>query len=303
MFAVFLAVGANCFAQSLTVSGLQEEVIVRRDARSIPYIEAKNDADLYFAQGFVTASDRLWQMDLLRRVARGELAEIFGKQVLEEDKMWRKYGFSQIAEESLPSLNPQLRTALENYSRGVNAYIATLNKENLPIEFQILQYSPREWKPSDTIVIGKILAEALSSTWQDDLTRASISSLPKEKLDDLLNQITSYDVVLFGKDSKVKSENAKVKIPTDVDLQFAENQAEIRKNSLERIGFYMEGAAASNNWVISGKKTADGKAILANDPHLPPTAPGIWYLSHLDRARYARFGRNVSRRSGHCSRS
>ena len=148
---------AQTSEKTLSVAGLKENVSVRRDARSIPYIEAKNDADLYFAQGFVTASDRLWQMDLLRRVARGELAEIFGKQVLDEDKLWRKYGFSRIADESLTTLNPELKTALENYSRGVNAYIATLDKESLPIEFKILQYSPRDWKPTDTIVIGKIL--------------------------------------------------------------------------------------------------------------------------------------------------
>ena len=282
--------------QTLSVTGLQDSVIVRRDARSIPYIEAKNDADLYFAQGFVTASDRLWQMDLLRRVARGELAEIFGKQVLEEDKLWRKYGFSRIADESLTTLNPQLKTALENYSRGVNAYIATLNKETLPIEFKILQYSPRDWKPSDTVVIGKILADGLSSTWQDDLTRASISSLPKDKLADLLNQVTPYDVVLFGKDlATERTENTefikqslgseKVRFLNSISvnsvISVAEKQKETRKNSLERIGLYLEDLAASNNWVISGKRTADGKPLLANDPHLPPTAPGIWYLSHL----------------------
>ncbi len=255
---------------------------MRRDNRSIPYIEAKTDADLYFAQGFITASDRLWQMELLRRVSHGELAEIFGKQVVEEDKMWRKYGFAQIAEESLKTLNPELKTALENYSRGVNAYIATLNKENMPPEFTILQITPRNWKPTDTLVLGKILAEGLSSTWRDDLERAAISILPKDKLNDLLNQITPYDVVLFGKDSKTQKATASYKLQiTDNELQFANEQAEIRKNSLERIGFYMEGAAASNNWVISGKRTADGKALMANDPHLPPTAPGIWYLSHL----------------------
>lgn len=286
LLCIILLTTVGCFAQTptktLSISGLQDSVTVRRDARSIPYIEAKNDADLYFAQGFVTASDRLWQMELLRRVSHGELAEIFGKQVVEEDKMWRKYGFAAIAEESLKTLNPELKTALENYSRGVNAYIATLNKENMPPEFTILQIAPREWKPTDTLVLGKILAESLSSTWRDDLTRAAISNLPKDKLSDLLNQKTPYDVVLFGKDQKPKTKNQQSKLQiTNNELSFADNQAEIRKNSLERIGFYMEGAAASNNWVISGKRTADGKAIMANDPHLPPTAPGIWYLSHL----------------------
>lgn len=293
LLCIFLLTTVGCFAQAptktLTISGLQDTVTVRRDARSIPYIEAKNDADLYFAQGYITASDRLWQMDLLRRVSRGELSEIFGKQVLDEDKIWRKYGFSAIAEESLKTLNPELKTALENYSRGVNAYIATLTKENLPPEFLLLQYSPRNWTPADTLVVGKILAEGLSSTWTDDLSRAALTNLPQDKLNDIFNQKTPYDVVLFGKDSiEVKSKKEKVKNSVSVDttiddatFNFANEQAEIRKNSLERVGFYMENAAASNNWVISGKRTADGKPIMANDPHLPPTAPGIWYLSHL----------------------
>ena len=135
--AVLVSLSAACFSQtvnSLKVEWLKESVTVRRDGRWIPYIEAKNDADLYFAQGYITASDRLWQMDLLRRTGRGELAEIFGKQALDEDKRWRKFGFPKIADESLQIMNPNLRTALENYSRGVNAYINSLDKEALPVE-------------------------------------------------------------------------------------------------------------------------------------------------------------------------
>jgi len=286
--AFVLFVSTACLAQTptqtLSVSGLKETVTVRRDERGIPYIEAKTDADLFFAQGYATAQDRLWQMDLYRRVARGETAELFGKSVLEEDKRWRKFGFAQIAEKSLQYLTPKLKAALENYSRGVNAYMATLNKDTLPIEFQLLQYSPREWRPTDTIVIGKILSDALSTTWDIDLLRASIQSLPKEKQADLLNQVTPFDVILFGKDSKIQSPKSKVQSQLQITgdlLQIAETEAAIRKSSLERIGFYAEDLAASNNWVISGKRTADGKPLLANDPHLQPNAPGIWYLSHL----------------------
>ncbi len=286
---ILLLLTTACFAQTptqtLQVEGLKESVTVRRDERSIPYIEAKTDADLYFAQGFVTASDRLWQMDLYRRVARGETAEIFGKTTLEEDKRWRKFGFAKIADESVTLFSPELRAVLGNYARGVNAYIATLDDKTLPVEFKILQYKPREWTTSDTLVIGKILADALSSTWRNDLLRASLEkAVSKEKSDDLNRQVTPYDVILFGKDSKSQISDSKFQIP-DYDakkmLEFADNEAQIRKNSLERIGFYAEDLAASNNWVISGKRTADGKPILANDPHLQPGAPGIWYLSHL----------------------
>lgn len=284
-------------AKNLSVAGLSGNVTVRRDARSIPFIEATNDADLYFAQGYITASDRLWQMDLLRRVSRGELSELFGKQVLEEDKRWRRMGFSKIAEESMATLNPQLKKALEDYARGVNAFIASLDKDSLPPEFRILQYQPAPWKPTDTICIGKILADGLSSTWRQDLIRASLMKLDKEKLADLTNNVTPFDLILFGKDTKQTAETQRRRDDKIADftknifefsprlrdsaVEMAEKDEKLRKNSLSRVGLYAEDLAASNNWVISGKRTADGKAMLANDPHLQPAAPGIWYLSHL----------------------
>ncbi len=274
------------FAQTAEVAipGLSKQVTVRRDQRSIPYIEAGNDLDLYFAQGYVTASDRLFQMDLMRRLSRGETAEIFGRTTIEEDKRWRRFGFAKISEDSLTIMNAELKAALESYTRGVNAYIATLDEKTLPIEFRILQYKPAPWRPSDTLMIGKILSDALSTTWRNDVMRLSVQSMPKEKLADLMNQVTPYDVILFGTDNK--SANASVPAGNITDnvssfLAAADREDAIRKSSLERIGLYAEDLAASNNWVISGKRTADGKPILANDPHLAPTAPGIWYLSHL----------------------
>lgn len=288
----FLLTGA-CYAKlsvkidkTLRISGLTKDVIVRRDSRSIPYIEAKNEEDLYFTQGFETARDRLWQMDLMRRVARGRLAEIFGRSVLAEDKRWRRFGFFEVAKDGLRVMSPGLRKALEDYARGVNAYIRTLDKKTLPVEFRILQYDPEPWHPTDTIVIGKILADGLSTTWWQDTNRASLQRLPKEKYEALINNVTPSDVILYGKDkSKSKGERGywePISQETDPDLAaFVVKAKQLRKDSLERIGFYAEKLAASNNWVISGKRTADGKAILANDPHLRPSAPGIWYLTHL----------------------
>ncbi len=299
-FLLSLAAIAQNAPVKMVVSGLKDEVTIRRDSRGIPYIEAKSDADLYFAQGYTTAGDRLWQMDLMRRLARGETAEIFGNQVLEEDKRWRRFGFAEIANQSLASLTPELHAALDNYACGVNAFIATLDDKTMPVEFRILQYKPRQWSPTDTIVIGKILADALSTTWRNDLLRASLQSLSKEKFADVTNQVTPYDVVLFGKDDKkvatVKSEppasaggtnvayNSTILPPAYAggsDLPSAAQDDQTRTASLERVGLYAEDLAASNNFVISGKRTADGKPILENDPHLAPTAPGIWYLSHL----------------------
>jgi penicillin amidase len=292
---IFLLLPFTAVAQSSPVefnlSGLRDKVTVRRDGRSIPYIEAANDSDLYFVQGYVTASDRLWQMDLLRRVVRGETAEIFGKTTLEQDKRWRRYGFSRIVEDSLKNYRPEVRTVLDDYARGVNAYISSLTDANLPIEFKILQYKPRDWTSSDTLMIGKLLAEALSSTYQRDLMRESLNGFDKVKLADLTNPKTPYDVVLYGKDRthavtarepapfRSKSEIGCDDCTSLVDAVAVDSK--VRESSLQLVGLFADDLAASNNWVISGKRTADGKPILANDPHLEPTAPGIWYLTHL----------------------
>ena len=282
-FAPALRTTAQNSGTVVSLPGLGSGVTVRRDARGIPYIEATSDADLYFAQGYVTASDRLWQMDLMRRLARGETAEIFGATVVEEDKRWRRFNFAKVAEENLRYLSPELRSALENYARGVNAYLDTLTPETLPVECRILQYRPRDWTPADTIVIGKILDDALSTTWRLDLLRASLRNLPAEKFADLTNQVTDYDVVLFGNDKKpaAVAPRPNAAVPSSLALDEAQRDMELRQASLEKVGLYADDLAASNNWVISGKKTADGKPILANDPHLQPTAPGIWYMTEL----------------------
>jgi len=282
---VFLCAFA-AFAQSppttFSIKGLRNDVTVRRDTRGIPYIDAASDPDLYFAQGYITASDRLWQMDLMRRLARGETAEIFGSSVLEEDKRWRRFGFAQIAEQSVNELSPALRSALDSYALGVNAYIATLDERAMPVEFRILQYKPKEWRATDTIVIGKILADALSTTWQHDLVRASLKKLSPEKFADLTNLVTPYDVILFGNDAPRVTPVSGSNVTVDQSALMAASQDErLRASSLARVGLFADDLAASNNWVISGKRTADGKPILANDPHLSPTAPGVWYISHL----------------------
>ena len=282
---LLICLAANLWAQPISLPGLTQKVTVQRDAYSRPYIAATNEHDLYFAQGYVTASDRLWQMDLMRRLARGETAEIFGRATLEEDKRWRRFGFTGIADQSLQHLSPELRDALKNYAAGVNAYIASLNEASLPIEFRILQYKPRQWTPTDTLVIGKILADALSSTWRLDLLKASLRTLPKEKFDDLADVQTEYDVILFGKDVAPAKRTVTEKLTLPVSeslLSDAQKLERVRESSLARVGMFAEDLAASNNWVISGKRTADGKPILANDPHLQPTAPGIWYMSHLE---------------------
>ena len=291
----FGAVAAQQPTGTLAVAGLHDRVTVKRDERGIPYIEARNDEDLYFAQGYVTASDRLWQMDLLRRNVRGELAEIFGDSALAEDKRHRTLGFAEVVDETAKHLPPNLNSALTAYANGVNAFIDSLNEQTTPVEFRLLQYKPRHWVPADSLCVGKLLAEYLSNTWQLDIMRAAMMSLPKEKREALLPETSPLDVIVVGADRKhtagkfpkdpAPAKSDALKQTTDVAL-IHELLASIaaQRDMRERLGLGsldLETFQASNNWVVSGKRTATGKPLLANDPHIPASAPNIWYQAEL----------------------
>ncbi len=293
-------------AGTLRLAGLRAPVTIRRDERGIPHIEASHEADLYFAQGYATASDRLWQMDLLRRTARGELAEIFGRTVLEEDKRHRILGFARLSESLALRASAQTRATLEAYARGVNAYIESRDGstgKTLPVEFQILGYKPRPWLTADSLVLAKIFSETLSTSWPTDMSRAMLADLPPARRAQLLPETSTLDVLVVGSDdpksqklpeSQKSSPPARRKAAAEVqDESFASPVERVRlleevsritaltRSSLERVGLFMEDRAASNNWVASGRRTASGKPLLANDPHLPASAPSIWHMAHL----------------------
>ena len=273
---------------AIQIKGIKDQVTIRRDERGIPYVEAKNDEDLYFGQGYAIAEDRLFQMDLFRRTARGELAEVLGAGpnniALDQDKLHRTYGFSQAAEAELAAATPRVRMVLEAYARGVNAYAASLDPKALPPEFQILQYKFRPWTAGDSLVVIKIFFEALSDTWRLDLMRQALSVLPAEKRAELLPEISPIDVLVVGKDTQSKVKTAALLKPAPLSPatldKLAYNQM-IAAAALERIGFHTDALAASNNWVVSGKRIVTGKPLLSNDPHLRPTAPNIWHMIHL----------------------
>src|ERR1700741_5388831 len=199
LFLVCLAIPLNSSQtasqqNSVQIKGIKDRITIRRDERGIPYVEAQNDEDVYFGQGYATAQDRLWKMDLFRRTARGELAEILGAGpnniAIDQDKLHRTYGFTQAAEAELANESPRSRTMLEAYARGVNAYASSLDPKSMPPEFQILQYSFRPWTPADSLVVVKIFFEALSDTWRLDIMRQALSVLPPEKRDALLPEIS-----------------------------------------------------------------------------------------------------------------
>jgi penicillin amidase len=273
---------------AIKINGLKDRITIRRDERGIPYIEAQNDEDLYFGQGYATAADRLWQLDLFRRTARGELAEILGagpnNVALEQDKLHRTYGFAQAAEAEVAQASARSRAMLEAYARGVNAYAASLDPKSMPPEFQILRYNFRPWTAADSFLVVKIFFEALSDTWRLDLMREALTVLPAEKRAALLPEISPIDVIVVGRDTKPRSAltppvRSKPLSPAALD-KLAHHQS-IAAAALDRIGLHTDALAASNNWVVSGKRTVTGKPLLANDPHLRPSAPSIWHMVHL----------------------
>lgn len=280
-----VANGAQAEAATLRLAGLRDRVTVRRDERGIPYIEAANLSDLSFAQGYVTASDRLWQMDFMRRTARGQLAEILGRDALSTDKMHRTYGFAQVAEAEVAGASREAREQLEAYARGVNAYIESLDAKAFPPEFQILQYRPRPWTPADSLLIVKLFFEVLSNSWQTDLMRAALTGLPPEKREALLVETSPLDTLVVGRDTKMRAALPQPKdsnLKTDIATLRAVNEMrESAARAAEQLGLMELGREASNNWVVSGKRTASGKPLLANDPHLPSSAPSIWYMINL----------------------
>lgn len=273
-------------SKTLPVSGLRDSVIVRRDDRGIPHIEARNDEDLYFAQGYVTASDRLWQMDLQRRTARGELSEIFGQATVSTDKQHRTFGFARILDEAAAHLPSSFEIPLTAYTKGVNAFIDSRTDQTLPPEFRLLAYKPKRWTTADSLSVAALMAVYLSSSWQLDIMRGSLAELPKEKRDALMPDVSPLDVLVVGKDRAKKAQRANAttgSIDKEILAQLNE-LIETQRQSFERLGLTApspETLQASNNWVVSGKRTVSGKPLLANDPHIPASAPGVWYQTDL----------------------
>lgn len=273
---------------TLRLAGLKGTVQIRRDERGIPYIEAGNEEDLFFAQGYVTATDRLWQMDLFRRTAKGELAEIFGKDIVESDEHFRELGLGKLSEVLFANSSPMMKMALDAYAKGVNACIDSLGPKDLPPEFQLLQYKPSPWRPADSLAVGKTFSVSLSTTWQLDLMRDAFAALPPERLALLFPDTSPLDVILVGSDKEQKRAVVQPDAKTaGSDLLAAGSRTiEAVERSLNMVGLWAENRAASNNWVVNGKRTASGKPLLANDPHLQASAPSIWYMAHLSAPGY-----------------
>lgn len=249
----------------ISLDGLHETVEILFDRYGVPHIYAENEDDLYFAQGYVHAQERLWQMELNRRIGSGRLSEFFGELTLETDRFCRRLGMHRAAADDLARLSTHNRRVLDTYARGVNAFIAEHSKR-LPIEFTLLRSKPEPWQPTDSLLWGKMMGWNLGGNWETELVRAKIVAKIGVARASLLE--SGYDP------------NHPLIIPPGIEYQGINlGLLEQYENIKQLSGFGHMGG--SNNWVVDGSMTASGAPILCNDPHLGQAAPSIWYECHL----------------------
>jgi penicillin amidase len=265
--------------------GLTAQVTVRRDHQGVPHLQASNLDDLLFAQGYITAQDRLWEMDMARRMAAGEAAEILGQRLVEHDREQRILAMRATAERLTASLNDRDRRYFDDYARGVNAFIGS-HEDNLPAEFRLLMYRPRPWQPVDSMLVAMSMVQLLDQHWPEKLARERITARLGPKLAADLYPTGSW------RDHPPVSTQPPITAPGQVipDVPLDESQQGWAKNAdplaLERLlGNDVENclgcAPGSNEWVVSGAHTASGKPLLSNDMHLPHQIPNIWYEAAL----------------------
>jgi penicillin G amidase len=237
-----------------------QPVEIIRDRVGATRIIAATQDDAYFALGFAHAQDRLWQMDTYRRIGSGQVAEVMGAPGLTVDRFMRTLGLYRSAERQVESLPTPVQAALRAYARGVNAFIDQ-HEGPWPPEFSLLAYEPGPWHPADSLVLGKLLALLLGGNWFEELRRAA-----------LLDRLTPAEVDFL--------------MPTDLEngpttLADATTLPVAAADLLAAVPALIQPRRASNAWAVDGRHTDSGKPILASDPHLGLTAPGIWYLASI----------------------
>ncbi|MGZ5053024.1 MAG: penicillin acylase family protein [Methylobacter sp.] len=256
---------------------LTAEVRVRTDAHGMPAIDAANRADAVRALGYVTARDRLFQMDLMRRKSAGRLAEIFGDRALDNDIKVRTYGFHRVAKAVWAKLPPDHRHYLQTYADGVNSYIAESGK--LPFEFKVLGYRPEPWTPEDSLLVVFGMFETLTAG--SERGERMLSVMEKTLPEDVVRFLTP-DTDFYTEQLQKQAESLRPAQPVPVEsLAMALARQPMDKTALAEMVQQSDLMVGSNAWAVSGKKTTDGRAILANDMHLGLSVPNVWYRVEL----------------------
>ncbi len=284
----------------IELPGLRAPVTVVRNDLGVPDIYADSIADLFYAEGYTHAQDRFWEMDVRRHITAGRLSEMFGASQVDTDAFLRTMGWRRIAEQEVPLLSARSREILDAYSAGVNAYLADHSGAALSLEYAVLglqnpDYRPEPWQPADSVAWVKALAWDLRSNMDEEVYRAVMSAsagvTETEKLFPPYPYATHRPIVtagavvagVFDQDAPARSGGSGAGASTSVAtgpraaLLGAYRASRLLEPWLGRVG---EGIG-SNSWVVSGQKTATGKPILANDPHLAPAMPSLWYQAGL----------------------
>ena len=249
---------------TVRVAGISAPVEIRRDDIGIPRITGASHADVAYGLGYAHAQDRLMQMELIRRLGRGELSAIIGSMALNTDKMMRTLGVGQLAEASYRGLGPEMKAVLDSYTAGVNAWRATRSGV-LPLEFTLLAHDFEPWEPADSLIIQRLLALMLSGDWRDEIRRVQLADvLGPEEAAFFLNE-----------------EGPIEPIPVQGG-PLPQETAALLRGVLTDWPSLIKPRRASNAWVVDGTRSISGRPVLATDPHLGVTAPNIWYAARLE---------------------
>lgn len=306
---VGLVAGARAFLRrflpetegSLRLPGLHGAVEIIRDRWGVPHIYAQDENDLFFAQGYVHAQDRLWQMEMQRRLGSGRLSEILGEPTVAVDRFVRTVGLNRAAEEEVRSLPAETRRALEAYAAGVNTYIRQ-RPGQWSLEFTLLRCEPQPWRPVDSLYWAKFLSIVLSGNWASEILRARLAvKLGAELAADLEPAYPADNPTVVsgpGLPPGVEPPPNGWRSPAVlqalklVESLLASNAprpqppAPPAGSNGSQSGVIRLNPGASNQWVVSGQRTASGKPLLANDTHMSVAMPAIWYQVHLEGGRY-----------------
>lgn len=249
--------GVPDWSGAAPLPGLAAPVTVSRNTNGIPTIQANTEADAYRTLGYIHAQDRLWQMEMTRRIGAGRLAEVIGSSGLSFDRYIRTLGLYPLAQAQIDALSEQAKATLDAYVDGVNTYLED-RPDPLPPEFLLLFHEPEPWTAADSLVWGRLMAFQLATNQRGERLRARLSEvLSSDQLADIFPGAPSLPVT----------------IP---------NAVQAAARSVPDVPDMLQSHGASNAWILSGERTLVGKPILANDPHLAFTAPNLWYLARIE---------------------
>jgi penicillin G amidase len=267
--------------ENIAISGVRGDVNVYLDERLVPHVFAQYDEDAYFAQGYLHAKYRLWQMELQVFAAAGRISEKMGgdPRYLHFDREQRRSGMVYGAEQALKTFesDPQSKAVCDAYTAGVNAYISSLTKSTLPLEYKLLDYEPEAWSNMKTALFLKQMSKTLAGFDNDLASTMSKPSFSFEELMMLDPQVPDSLVPIVPKGTRFDSAGIRPVKPASADSLYFEKKDTLSIDSIGR----PDPNNGSNNWVVNGKKTKSGAPILCNDPHLELSFPSIWYEMQL----------------------